>query len=353
MFSLGDEHWTSQVSLPGALLWALLAALAGNRRAPLGVIELLFLFAPLVVVPLGLELISAVSTPGISSLENMARAVQPFAALSLVAAFWYGPGKTAGLLAIPWVAVCGAVALSGLARLRPPMSLATFVGSIARMDLGLAGGWLLMSRFGLHPLRFQEPIILLTAVHFHYSGFATAAIAGTGLGFAQRSGKRGAIWSAVVLLVTLLPFALAAGFVFSPTLRTASAVAFSLSVVLLAILLVLQSTRFHSDAARIFVRVACLFVVAGMALAASYAVGEYTHRDWLTIPRMASTHGWVNALGFVMPALLGCLMELRWRTGNGGLDALREVSRRQWPARHVQGARTARPRFVARDFYDF
>ena len=353
MFSVGDERWTSKVSLPGALLWALLAALAGSRHAPLGVIELLFLFAPLVAVPLGLELIQDVSPPGMVALENAARAIQPFAALSVVAAFWYGPGKTAGLLAIPWVAVCGAVALSGLAGLRPPISLAILVGSIARMDLGLAGGWLLLSRFGLHPLGFQEPIVLLTAVHFHYSGFATAAIAGAGLGFAGQSRGRERTWTAVVLLVALLPFALAAGFVFSPILRTASAVAFSVSVAILAILLLLQSASFHSDTARLFVRVSSLFMIAGMTLAATYAIGEYTHRDWLTIPRMASTHGWINALGFVMPALLGCLMELRSRPGNGGLECLSDPRRPRFPSGRLPRFGAAPPTFVARDFYDF
>lgn len=47
------QNGTITASLAGALLWAILAASAGRGSAPLGVIELLFLFAPLVVVPLG------------------------------------------------------------------------------------------------------------------------------------------------------------------------------------------------------------------------------------------------------------------------------------------------------------
>jgi len=48
--------WEQASALFGALVWAVLAGMAGMRKAPLGVIELLFLFAPLVIVPVGLAL---------------------------------------------------------------------------------------------------------------------------------------------------------------------------------------------------------------------------------------------------------------------------------------------------------
>src|SRR5579862_931004 len=124
MFFVDDERWTSYVALAGAFLWAVLAALAGSGRAPLGVIELLFLFAPLVVVPLGLALLDSVSLTGVPAVERVARAVQPLAALCLVTAFWRGPGIIGGLMAIPWAIVCEAVALAGLLRLRARLSLA-------------------------------------------------------------------------------------------------------------------------------------------------------------------------------------------------------------------------------------
>ncbi len=346
MFSVDDERWTSTVSLAGALAWALLAALAGSGRAPLGVIELLSLFAPLVAVPLGLALIGTVSTPGLPSVERAARAAQPLAALSLLLGFWRGPGIVAGLLAIPWAMVGGAVALSGLSGLRTRISLATIVGGIARIDLGIAAAFLLLSRFGI-PLRFQEPIVLLTAVHFHYSGFATSAIALAGLSFAERSRTHRRSWQLVALAVALLPFCLAAGFVISPILKVVSAVVFSTAVALLALLLLLESTDFHSRTARIFIRVAGAFITTGMALAATYAVGEYLHRNWLTIPRMASTHGWMNALGFAMPALLGCLVELRSQK-----ERLFDSSVSPSRDRRNHFAEIARPRFIARDFYD-
>ena len=52
MFSEHSSHWSAEVSLGSTLLWLGLAALAGTRHAPLGVIELLVLFATLVAVGL-------------------------------------------------------------------------------------------------------------------------------------------------------------------------------------------------------------------------------------------------------------------------------------------------------------
>jgi hypothetical protein len=50
------DAWTRVSATLGAAVWSLLAVLAAIQKAPLGVIELLFLFAPLVIVPLGMAL---------------------------------------------------------------------------------------------------------------------------------------------------------------------------------------------------------------------------------------------------------------------------------------------------------
>ena len=81
----------------------------------------------------------------------------------------------------------------------------------------------------------QEPIGLLTAVHFHFAGFATATIAAATLAFcgearrAQRWLKlRGADGGG-------MPYVVAAGFVISPALKMGAALLFSVSVAGLAI----------------------------------------------------------------------------------------------------------------------
>jgi FtsH-binding integral membrane protein len=274
------------------------------------VIELLFLFAPLVIVPLGLELGRIIASAGSDGLQNVARILQPFAAALAVVSFWFPPGWVAGALAVPWLAVCALVALAGLLSLaRSTHSLPAMAVNLGRMDLAVAGGWLLVSRLGMRPMDFQEPILLLTAVHFHYTAFATALLAAAALTFARQHGRHSRTLSLVTALVIALPFALAAGFVLSPTLKVAAALGLSASVLGLAVAQLWLSKGLHSATARGFLRISALSVIAGMILAGIYALGEFLARDWLLIPRMASTHGLLNGLGFVLLGLLAWLVE--------------------------------------------
>ncbi|HKS74619.1 MAG TPA: YndJ family transporter, partial [Terriglobales bacterium] len=261
-----DEHRSMIASLTGASVWVILATLAGSGHAPLSVIELLLMFALLVIVPLGLELAPIVTDPGLAGFEQTARWLQPIAAACAVAAFWHGPGLASGLLVAPWFAMGGLVAASGLAGLSRSRSIVECVGNVARLDLGIAGGWLLVSRLGI-PTGFQEPIVLLTAVHFHYSGFATALIAGSGARWTQ-GGRRRDWWEKTALAIALLPFAVAAGFVFSPTLRVVAVGAFTLAIVSLAVLLALESRTLATLNARIFLRTSATVVLVGILLAA-------------------------------------------------------------------------------------
>src|SRR5207248_112668 len=44
--------------------------------------------------------------------------------------------------------------------------------------LPVGGGWLICSRAGVQPGGFGEPIVSLTAAHFHYAGFGALTLAG-------------------------------------------------------------------------------------------------------------------------------------------------------------------------------
>src|SRR5215813_9735987 len=104
--------WNKGSALFGALIWATLAALAGFGKAPLGVIELLFLFATLVIVPLGLTLGSIVSPLKYPSVESWLRIIQPIFALLTVISFWLAIGTEATILAFPWLVFCLSMALA-------------------------------------------------------------------------------------------------------------------------------------------------------------------------------------------------------------------------------------------------
>ena len=135
-----------------------LAAVAAHK-APFGIIKTFFLFAPLVIVPLGLELGAVVAPVRFAWTLNWARVLQPASAVMVVAAFCLPPGLRAGALTLPWLVVCFLVALGGLSSLpKDSRSLGAIAVNISRVDLLVAGTWLLLSRLGIQPLGFREPI---------------------------------------------------------------------------------------------------------------------------------------------------------------------------------------------------
>jgi hypothetical protein len=54
--------------------------------------------------------------------------------------------------------------------------------------------WLVISRAGVNPLGFSDDIVLLTAVHFHYAGFAALTMLGMTGRFAKGMVYRETTW---------------------------------------------------------------------------------------------------------------------------------------------------------------
>jgi hypothetical protein len=310
-----EGSWARRCAGLGAVIWAGVAVLARIGLAPIGAIELMFLFAPLVIVPLGIELgrVMGSDTP----LTRFARRIQPAAAALAVAALWLPPGRLAGGLACVWMVAClsmtiaAIIDLSSLAKSRPDSStrstMQRITVAVAQLDLSVGGAWLVASRLGLRPMGIQEPIGLLTAVHFHYAGFATAMIAAAMLQFAAQRHEYWLRW--LVAVVIGMPFVVAAGFVISPQLKLGAAALFSASVASLAVVLRSCAKRLESGTARVLFHVASVSVFAGMVLSIAYAVADFRGSDVLPIPQMARTHGILNAVGFCLPGLLGWLVE--------------------------------------------
>ena len=310
-----EGSWAQMCSGFGAVLWASVAVLARIGVAPIGAIELMFLLAPLVIVPLGMELgrVIGYDTPP----ARFARRVQPVAAALALVALWLPPGRLAACLAVGWMIVClsmtvGAlIDLSSFARSRADhrrCTLHRIIVAIAQLDLAVGGAWFVASRFGLRPIGIQEPIGLLTAVHFHFAGFATALIAAALLRFPEQRGEqRWLHW--LVAIVVGMPLVVAAGFVISPLLKMGAGIVFSASVAVLAVVLRSCARRLESGTARVLFHVASVSVFAGMVLSSTYAIADFRGSDVLPIPQMARTHGILNAVGFCLPALLGWLVE--------------------------------------------
>jgi hypothetical protein len=358
---LRREQWGAGWALAGAGGWAGVSVLARMGIARIGVIELMFLFAPLVIVPLGMELgrVGGFESGIARGLAGAAQTLQPLGAVLAVVAVCLAPGGRAGLLAGGWMVVCGLMAGAGAVELGAlilgsaimgsavemekltggapvatrvlpvsaevvavPSRLSRIAACVGRIDLAVGGAWLVASRLGWRPMGIQEPIGLLTAVHFHFAGFATAMIAGATLRFAEErfAGRDGLLrWlRGVVVLVLGMPFLVAAGFVISPELKMVAAMVFSVSVAGLAGFVWMCSGEVRDGTARNFLRVAAGAVFVGMALSGTYAVADFVKSELLPIPRMASTHGVLNALGFCLLGLLGWIVDSNGKTYHRG-----------------------------------
>jgi hypothetical protein len=307
----GQDSLARISAIAGAVVWAGMAVLARMGVARIGAIELLFLLAPLVIVPLGMELGRVMGGSG--RFTELAQRLQPVGAAMVVMAIWLPPGKPAGIVALGWFLVCvlmaGAGVMEFVASWTGAGRIARATLAVARIDLVVGAAWLVASRWGMRPMGIQEPIGLLTAVHFHFAGFATATIAAATLQFAERRGEARQWLRVVVGLVAGMPFVVAAGFVISPVLKMGAAILFSASVAGLAIVVRACGTKAEDGTARLLLQVAAGAVFAGMVLSGSYAVADYLGSEVLTIPQMARTHGVLNSVGFCLPGLLGWLVE--------------------------------------------
>lgn len=320
-FNLASGSWAQASATFGAAVWVVLAILARMGIARLGQIELLFLFAPLAIVPLGIELGSAIRETG--ALVETARYLQPLGAVLATLSMTLAPGRKAGLIAAGWFVVCLLIAFDGAARLfsvcrntaglfRPPRTtLVSIVAAIARIDLAVGGAWFVASRLGMRPLKIQEPIGLLTSVHFHFAGFATATIAAMTLRFheLQFHDKTNRWLPRLVVAIAILPYAIAIGFVISRSLKMTAAVLFSACVAGLAVALRSCGKRAENPTARWLLQISAGSIFAGMIFSTAYAIADFAGSDALTIPEMARTHGLLNAFGFCLAGLLGWLIE--------------------------------------------
>ncbi len=286
----------------GTAAW--LATSAASVWFPLTLIEQLFLMSPLMVVPLGLGIMDG--APEIGRIPSWASRGVLIAGAASLAAFGFPRGFVSGALAFGWALVTFAVGFIALRRIvqRGVGSLSHFCFISGCLYLPVAGIGLVMSRLGITALGFEEPIVLLTAVHFHNSGFAAPILVGAAAEKFQSPGSRGAL-RAIAAGVLATPALIAVGFVFSPALKLIATVWLALSLAGLALLTLAQLDAITPTSARMLVGVSAGSVMAGMVLSCVYAAGEFAAREWISIPTMAVTHGVLNGVGFVLCGLLG------------------------------------------------
>lgn len=298
----------------GSAVWVLLAILHTARIMDLGVVPLAVLLAPLVVVPLGVMLSRRILTEKVGAVRSTTEAGGILIGAILAAASFALPkGVASAALAAVWLAVVGGISLSEL-----PIIWRSETHLVERICFGAAflylpvgAAWLVASRFGISPIGFKEPLVLLTAAHFHFSGFAAPLLVGIGwrsLGSSRARLRR--VYAALAMGAAAGPALVATGFVISPAFKAGAAFIFAVCLAGCSILTMLAFATIRSAAAKLLLSISAASILAGMALACVYALGDLAGRNWIGIPRMAELHGLTNSFGYVLCGMLGWLAAL-------------------------------------------
>lgn len=325
-------------AIVGGVVWIALLGISRTGLLKLGSIELIFLLAPMVIVPLGLQLVAAPreSIPA-EPLLRWARLLQPLGAALAVASFCLPPGVFAATCAAGWLVVCSVIGLCGLLLLwrDRETSVVQICFSVGLFYIPVGGVGLVASRLGMGLMGFKEPIVLLTAVHFHYSGFAAPLLVGaTGRAVNPVSGVKRGILRFAAWGVNVAPALVAFGFVVSPSLKIFSSYLLAASLTGLSVLTLEALPLIGPKVARTLLAISALSLPVAMMLVCIYAVGDFTGHELITIPQMAASHGILNSFGFALCGLIAWTLvtcERQARESAGLVNCIPTITEGQRP----------------------
>ena len=180
--------------------------------------------------------------------------------------------------------------------------------------LPVAGGWLLIAVGGLwfislivgkSPSGYDLRFTMLTALHFHFAGFALPIMTGRLMHF-SRTNKL-AITKIITIISPVLLVSIPTvgiGIAFSPFIE------FVASTVLLTCCTMLALCQIHcagfiKSYSGWLLSASATALIASCVMAFIYAIGEYTDNETLAIPLMIASHGLLNSLGFSLLGLVG------------------------------------------------
>jgi len=264
----------------------------------------LFLLAPCVTVPLSLSLVPASEFSRLCRLTSAVIRNSLFpAALLATGSFFLPAGPLAGALTCLWLVVAVALAVDGLDRIirTRPKSFREFCFFFGKGYALVGAIWLLASRLGLQPVGFREPIVLLTAVHFHYAGLMAAVLAGL-----VASSISTSLFLRIALSCAVLgPGLLGLAFLVGPKLKLAAVGLMVIGECGIAFGTFRVGLAEAKGISGCLLLVASTCVLLGMALAVIWAVGEYPLHAFVNLEQMAHYHGVLNSVGFGLCSLVG------------------------------------------------
>jgi len=252
-------------------------------------------FAILLCIPLALRAVG----PG-DSTGRLLVAGYPIAAVAGLLAIVLPTGILSAVVGLVWLAFTLLAALHGLTRAigarRRTEELCIAVGFLY---LAVGGVWFVLWRSGVTVMDFGAHVPLLTAIHFHYAGFASPILVGfVGRELRVAATRLWPIYVGAASLVIVGPAFVALGIAGVRIVEAPAAVVLAVgtaTVALLALAVVLR--RLRGGPARALFAVSSAAAIVAMTLAVLYAAGN-------PLEEMVRWHGSFNALGYVFCGLL-------------------------------------------------
>ncbi|MCD5325268.1 YndJ family protein [Pontibacillus sp. HN14] len=271
-------------------------------------VQMLLVFAYGTLIPLTLSLAKTEYT----KLYQTLLTVHPISFILACISFWIDRGIVSFILSLPWFGFTALIALYGLSSLVKTRAWETMPKMLVHAGLlyiVIGGGWLSLHRLNVDVLHFQDILILLTSIHFHYAAFVTIIAFGLMGNFIRPSQsivRR--IYNGLGAFLLVGPIFVAIGITFSPVsplIEFLSVVEFVVPIALFAILsLVFIVPNVKSSKARTFMTVAFFSLFVSMSFAFLYGYGHISEISVLDIPLMVFVHGFVNSFGFSLCMIL-------------------------------------------------
>lgn len=258
-------------------------------------------FAILICVPLALRAIG----PG-DSTGRLLVAAYPVAAVAGLVAIALPSGILAAVVALVWLAFTLLAALHGLTRA---------FGAGGRIEelsiaagfvyLAVGGGWLVLWRSGIAIMDFGEHVPLLTAIHFHFAGFASPILVGfVGRELRAANTRLWPVYLGAASLVIVGPALVALGIAGLRSIEAPGAAVLAAGTAAVALLALALVLRRVGAVTRALLAISSAAAVVAMTLAILYAVGNPLGISAIALEDMVRWHGSFNALGYVLCGLL-------------------------------------------------
>jgi YndJ-like protein len=245
----------------------------------------------------------------------------PQAAVATAASFYSASPLLSGGLGIPWLVFAMALVAGRIWRTVRIRSLRfdSWCALAAFLYLAIGAVWFLASRLGLSPIGFREPIVLLTAVHFHYAGFAAATLVRALSRIPRRGTIPALLFRAAAAGALAGPAFLAAGFMIGPRVKLVAALLLAAGEIALAGCFIGSIREIGQIDSRLLLMASAASVLISMCFAALWAIGEFPRQPFLDLARMAAWHGSLNAFGFTFCGLAAFIAEKpAGQSGKGG-----------------------------------